>query len=644
MVFRTDIQALRGLAVLLVVLHHAKLGLLGAGYLGVDIFFVISGYLITGMVKKGIEQGNFRFSEFYFRRAKRLLPAAYVTFIATSFLSMTFLGADELRDFSKQIIGAVTFTGNFVLWRQAGYFDGAAALKPLLHVWSLSIEEQYYLFLPATLVYVPKRFWLVGTSMILIASLALCIVLVPLKPTAAFYLLPTRAWELAIGSLAAMVVLDGGKKMPLAVLYLFWPSVIALVVIPIFPIGAPHPGVDAFIVCISTVVVILRRHNGFSAKSGPRALAKVGDFSYSLYLAHWPIFALINNAYIVEPPTEVHLAAVALALCLGFLLYRYVELPVRHTEIRISRKLVGTMVGASLALGLAPFGVALAHPPMVDYSQVRRPNYGFGLACEFDQNFIPKSECKNSDKPTLLVWGDSFAMHLVPGIIATTNAGVVQATRSVCGPFVEMAPIDKVGHSRAWAEQCLAFNQSVFNYLAATPSVKTVVLSSPFVQFLSTGDDVRSWSSLKIIKGQLVEREATVSGAVEAMRITVEKLRGLGKSVVIVAPPPTSNFDIGRCLERKVTGLLILGTASDCNIPFSDYHKKQILVLDFLQRVQNEFVPVVYFDEILCSKSSCSTSLDGTFVYRDSGHLSYDGSQILAKKMRLGNLLQTVAR
>ena len=180
MSFRTDIQVLRALAIFLVVLYHAKLGISG-GYLGVDIFFVISGYLITRMVSQGIDLNEFSFPNFYFRRAKRLLPAAYVTFLLVAILSIIFLDGTERQDFAKQLLGAVTFTGNIVLWRQVGYFDSNAVLKPLLHVWSLSIEEQYYLLLPAALVFTPKRYWLFVAVMTAIISLGFCIVLMAFK-------------------------------------------------------------------------------------------------------------------------------------------------------------------------------------------------------------------------------------------------------------------------------------------------------------------------------------------------------------------------------------------------------------------------------------------------------------------------------
>lgn len=639
--FRTDIQALRGFAIVLVVLYHAKLGV-AAGYLGVDIFFVISGYVITGMIKQGIEDGNFRFSAFYFRRAKRLLPAAFVTFVVASLLSMIFLDASEQGNFATQLLGAATFTGNIVLWRQAGYFDGAAALKPLLHVWSLSIEEQYYLLLPAAFVFIPRRFWLMSAGFILVSSLGLCLVLMAAKPVAAFYLLPTRAWELTVGSVAALQTLNSGERSKAALEYLFWPSVAALLILPMVSMGTSYPGIDALVACISTMIVILRRHDALNATGGSRALARVGDFSYSLYLVHWPIFAFVNNLFIGEPPKVVYLCTALLSVCTGFLLHRYVELPIRHADLAISPKLGLATFAAFAAIVSGTFGMVSLLRPSVDYTQIRRVNTGFGTSCEFAKAFTPRPECRNSDNPSILVWGDSYAMHLVPGMVATTGAGVIQATKSMCGPFMGIAPFDGT-YTRYWAERCLAFNQSVFDYLTVTPSIDVVVLSSPFIHYLSSGDSHRPTSSLVLVGNELVEREPNVTGAVDAMRKTVDKLRGIGKRVVIVAPPPTSGLDIGRCLERKATGHVILGTHGDCDIPIGDY-RKNVLVSDFLRQVQVAPIPVISFDEILCSDSSCASSINGTFIYRDSGHFSYDGSRLVAKLLGLGELVQSVAR
>jgi len=220
------------------------------------------------------------------RRLKRLLPAAYTVFLITAIASEFILTQAEQSAFADQLFGALTFTGNHVLLEQSGYFDGEAATKPLLHVWSLAIEEQYYLILPAFLLLIPKRFWLYAITLLFAASLIACLIVAQKKPDIAFYILPTRLWELAIGSIGILFFRDA--KIPN---WLYWPAVLSLFVIPFYPSTMQHPGLDAFLICIATLIVILAKRPTFNRPG----LNAIGDMSYSLYLVHWPIFALTAN-------------------------------------------------------------------------------------------------------------------------------------------------------------------------------------------------------------------------------------------------------------------------------------------------------------------------------------------------------------
>jgi peptidoglycan/LPS O-acetylase OafA/YrhL len=641
--YRIDIQSLRGLAVTFVVLYHAKLGFLEAGHLGVDIFFVISGYLITGIIQSNIERGTFSFGDFYLRRAKRLLPAAYVTFFVTVILSGIFLTSIEMQDFVMQLLGAVTFTGNIALWLQAGYFEGEAHFKPLLHVWSLAIEEQYYLLLPAAMVIVPRKYWTVGTALLLGISLILCLALGSIKPGATFYLLPTRAWELLIGSLGVLTLERSRAGFGLS--RLFWPALIALFLIPVFPIGHQNPGLDAVIVCVATLVVILRRHPILNEGIISRVLAKIGGFSYSLYLVHWPLFSFANNAYVSDVPIGVRIFLFVLSFVLGYFLYRFVEAPVKAGNFQSIPSVFGLVVTASIALIAFALFLTRLNQPITDFSYVLRGNHGFGEACEFGAQFTPLSDCRNSADPSILVWGDSFAKHLVPGIVSSSDLGVIQATKAVCGPFIHLAPFDKGDYSRPFAEDCLKFNASVLDYLSRNSSIEVVVLSSPFAQYL----DANAWGgrgfrSLLISDGKFVEDDPDIDVTIQSMRETVLRIRALGKRVVVVAPPPSANFNIGACLERKATEKLTLGTAHDCQILVSEYHTQQALVLEFLARLPHEAgVNVVRFDEFLCSSLLCLTQIDGTFIYRDGSHFTYDGSSLIAEKMGLVKRIYTAA-
>jgi peptidoglycan/LPS O-acetylase OafA/YrhL len=643
---RTDIQALRGFAVLIVLFYHAKISLFSAGYLGVDVFFVISGFLITRLIKNGIESGDFRFSDFYFRRAKRLLPAAYVTFLATALLAPFFLTSTEMVDFRAQMVGAVTFTANIVLWRQSGYFEGTAELKPLLHVWSLAIEEQYYFLLPAILVFIPRRFWLKTAMMALFASLILCFVMVQRKPAAAFYLLPTRGWELTIGSVGALLIV--GDRLQHLLKIIFWPALITLLVLPLVQQGPIHPGPGALLICLATLVLILRKHPLLSTGAGMHGLSRVGDMSYSLYLVHWPLFAFLNNVWIgetgSEQPTGIRVTLIVVSLVLAYLLNRYVEVPFRQADIRRNIRVMARTGAASLGLILITAGITHSVATTKDYAFIRRVNHGFGVACEFTETFEPIPECRNSDKPEMLFWGDSFAMHLVPGILGMKGGAppIVQATRSVCGPLVGYAVQRVQGYDRKWGENCIQFNDSIVNYLKTADSVKVVVLSSPFSQFVNKDErllkrDERD-GTYRIVDAGLAE-------AVAGLKRTAEAVRAMGKQVVVIAPPPASGFDVGRCIERLDSELPMLGVAKGCMIDMNAYRKNMVSVLALMEALpQQAGIEVISFEPYLCEGGLCKTNIDGTFIYRDGGHLSHEGSVFMANKMSLMEKIRLAAK
>jgi peptidoglycan/LPS O-acetylase OafA/YrhL len=645
---RQDIQALRGLAVLVVVFFHARLGIFAGGYLGVDIFFVISGFLITSMVKSQIEAEKFSFTQFYFRRAKRLLPAAYLTFSVTAFSSIFLLTSNELLQFADQLLGAVTFTANFVLMGQGSYFGGDADLKPLLHTWSLSIEEQYYLVMPALLYFIPRRFWLIFVVMVITVSFALCLVMGLIRPDIAFYLFPTRAWELGVGSLGAFII--GRVDVQGLAKPLFWPALVTIVILPIWPIGGQHPGIDALLACCATLIVILRGHH-FLDSSAIKPLAFVGDISYSLYLVHWPLFALATNVWVGELPFSAKLTGIILSLVLAWLQYRYVEDPIRRAKVSFTWARTALVTICSALVVVMPFAaVSLGRAPQ-SYVEARRGNTGLGPACISNDPFLghrkfdPPQSCMTSATPTMLIWGDSYAMHLVPGMVmARGGENIVQATKYVCGPLLGIAPL---GHftgttqNRRWAKSCLDYNQEVVEFLRKTPSIKIVVLSSVFKQYMTASE----FHLLARNANAESEIDGGIAPAIAAINTTIKVVRAMGKKVVIIAPPPALDWDAGMCSERRLRGLLSLGDHTDCIIDDKAYQEKRALVLQFLKRITSELeTNVIMFDDVLRQGDGYQTANDGTIWYIANGHLSYQGSKDLAYKMDLVAIARAQAR
>lgn len=626
---RWDIQALRGWAIALVIIDHAKLPLFEGGFLGVDIFFVISGFLMTGLIVRAIDNGTFTLGDFYSRRARRLLPAAYSTIIATALFAPFVLDPYELHDFVAQVIGSLTFTVNYVLWQQIDYFNNLANLKPLLHMWSLSLEEQYYLAVPVLLLLCSRRMRMPVTVALTLGSLAFCIYLTARSPSAAFYFLPTRAWELGIGSAMALLA-TRWRPNPVArpLILLRWLSIAVLVAVPIAFDATGHPGLPAMAVCAATAWLVLFPVTS-DAGAPARLLAWVGDRSYSLYLLHWPLFAFANNMFLREPDMATRVALIGLCFILAEFQYRFVEIPFRH------RKLSRSYVMILVALPMVTIGgvAATSAIGVKGGEDFRVRNAGLSTACVYGDDFAPRKECQTSDKPTVLVWGDSFGMHVTPAVVAGTKRGVLQATRPVCGPFLGVAPINGGQYKDAWARSCIAFNDSVLAYVGKHPEIEVVALSSALAQYVPGGPE--RWTLMARDGRELSDDQAVLAALKASVGETISRLQSLGKKVVFYAPPPAYDFDLGRCLQRKMEGLPVLPTSASCDFKRSDFETYKGYLRTFVSELEASGLKVLRFDDVICDTNLCHAAIEGVPLYRDEAHLSIVGSRLLGTKLPL---------
>ena len=361
--YREDIDWLRAIAVLAVVAFHFEAPAVFGGFVGVDIFFVISGYLITGIIQSELQGGAFSFARFYERRVRRLLPALYAMVALTAIPSFHYLLTSERAEFFRSVAAVVTFTSNFFFWFQTGYFDHAAVEKPLLHTWSLAVEEQFYLALPLMLwglarvargrrIALPVMLGALG-----LASFALSIWLMNSDRSAnAFFMSPPRAWEFLIG---ALVATPGFPVLRHALARQIARGIaLLLIAIPIFSLrqGPGFPGFNALAPCLGAAMFIWSgigvpslKRSGYS----PLNVAKFfGRISYSLYLWHWPLFtfARFSKSSLVLDATD-KVALFALTVMISYLSWRFVEQPFRLKSLAPTRRaafrVAGFAIGAS---------------------------------------------------------------------------------------------------------------------------------------------------------------------------------------------------------------------------------------------------------------------------------------------------------
>jgi peptidoglycan/LPS O-acetylase OafA/YrhL len=343
--YRSEIDGLRALAVLPVILFHSGFETFSGGFVGVDVFFVISGYLITTIILTELEQERFSIVTFYERRARRILPALFLVILVCIPFAWFWLLPSDMKDFSQSLVAVSIFASNILFWRESGYFDTAAELKPLLHTWSLAVEEQYYVLFPLFLMLfwkLGKRWMLLTLGLVFVASLAIAQWAAYAKPAAAFYLLPTRGWELLIGTFSAFYLSQANRRDFGKVLSELggWLGV-TLILYAVFAYSkaTPFPGLYALAPTLGAVLIILfaTKQTSVGKFVGNKAFVGIGLISYSAYLWHQPLFALARHQSLIDPSATIFLLLSILALVLAYISWRYVEAPFRNKNI-IKRK------------------------------------------------------------------------------------------------------------------------------------------------------------------------------------------------------------------------------------------------------------------------------------------------------------------
>jgi hypothetical protein len=390
-------------------------------------------------------------------------------------------------------------------------------------------------------------------------------------------------------------------------------------------INSEHPSIESVIVVISTMVILLGKKDWLPRHFIIRFIEKAGDWSYSIYLVHWPLFAFAYLSYVGDVPTSTKIILIFFSILLGYIQFRYVETPFRIGKLKnIFSSWKVTVSATMVLLSIPVISAFTVSNTENEFAHMRRTNHGLSDECEgsFDDNKKLKNACLRGDEPNIVIWGDSYAMHLVPGLLNKNN-NLTQITKSVCGPIVGLAPITNK-YNAVWAKKCLDFNDTALNYIKSHHSITHVVLSSNFSNYLKPNQfDYLTHKGLTM---------ASYEVFLKTFKNTILKIKQLGITPIVFSPPPRTGFDVGECLERKYGTAILL--RENCNIDNSEHKEYQKLVNVFLKEVEQD-THVVWLKDYICRNEICQVDIDNTFIYRDSGHLSVDGSFKLLKNIDL---------
>ena len=619
--YRPDVDGLRAVAVVSVVLFHAFPGTFPGGYVGVDVFFVISGFLIASVL---FDQGittSFSIKNFYVRRIRRIFPALFLVLSSTLVAGWFLLVPSDLDNLGKHMVGGAGFVSNLVLWSESGYFDTAAELKPLLHLWSLGIEEQFYIVFPLFIAVVRRfrRSRTMSIAICLAGSLAYSITLTPQNQSAAFYNPLTRIWEILLGVLLADVMTKASFGQPNRRIHhasSIFGALLLIGAIVTFDSATLFPGWRALFPTVGTVLLIYAGSEAVVNRYvlNWRLMVGVGLISYPLYLWHWPILVLSRIKNGVDTSTLHRTVLVVLSFGLAYVTYRTVERPFRY-RLRAKPAVVAlvslmAVMGASGQLVRAFEGFPGRYQIQLRELVEFKPNFLddalFGLCWldQFDKEDSFSESCLSSKSrgEHWLVWGDSHAARLTPGLrsVLGPTSTVSQLTRSSCPPILDIEFVE-----------CRRSNEHIMSRIEQTPPDRVVMFGRWETYFQN--------NELSVLTSRL--------------SFTVGRLKSYGvDEIVLVGPAP---FWEGNLPTNLVD---LLTQSGKSTLPqFTDFRLTRIAhdAEKQLKKISSSVTDLKYISllEAMCNESGCMTSTNGKtsgLTTWDYGHLTTPGARFVA--------------
>lgn len=659
--YRNDIDGMRALAVTAVVLNHAGLPFFPGGFIGVDIFFVISGYLVGGIVYRDILAKNFSFKEFYARRAKRILPALFAMMFVQWIIALLILTPNELVNFAKSAISALLGVSNIYFWRlNTDYFAPAAHTDPFLMTWSLGVEEQFYIVLPL-LMLLGSRIAIKSILYLAIVASALSFLMsvffTNLQPAAAFYLLPTRAWELGAGVILSILVQKKSISVSRIASDILSIAGIFLIVTSIlfFDEATAFPGIAAVLPVFGTVALLLSKssiiNRTFLSCAPMRA---IGLISYSWYLWHWPLMAFMRTSSATVPSvTELTIAAVVSLVC-GYLSWKFVEIPFRKSKRTSGALLVSYFFGLTawlavpvVALSYTGFPQRLASTATLA-EEVAVVGRGGACLAEFGDTVPDQSaNCQSSGfSKGIVLLGDSHAAALSSAmreLAEDKQMNFAVYTKSSC-PFLTAATRSLV-QNPDHASECHVFNENALKIVIDNESISTVVIAGYWSAGLESKTPGIGYTKIEGLEDE--DKNESAQGILKSSLVdTVQKLHASGKKVIILGEIPrftfnsfqevlTESLPVRNYIERTLDPYFSTADGKiSKNYVIEIPETSKMIISDAAGFIDG----AIYLDPVsaMCSSEDCLyASSDGVPYYFDYHHLSKPGAMFLLDEIGL---------